>query len=189
MDQNAARDLLGVAPDAGAAEVLAAYGRRCRRLKQGVMEAWTLEARDRARRALKNLVVLRDIALGPIDAKRLRERRATERTVLVDDWWRPEDGVPMAVPDRAAALRWLGFTGSPAVPTVRRVIDARARGIKLRIARATTDYDLRLWQQTLSDLRRIAAAALGTPLGASDLVSDLEDTMTEGPPRAAPGTP
>jgi len=183
MDQKEARHLLGVAHDAGAVEVLAAYGRKSNRLKRGVMGAATIEGRDRARRALRNLTVVRDIALGPDDAKRLRERRAADRTVLVDDWWRPEDGVPMAVPGREGALRWLGFTGSPAIPTVRRVIDARARGIKLRIARATTDYDLRLWQQTLTDLRRVAAAALGT--GApGDLAGDLEDTMTDGAPPA-----
>jgi hypothetical protein len=184
MDQGAARDLLGVAHDAGAVEVLAAYGRRSRRLKQAVVDAASLEARDRARRALRNLVVLRDIALGPRDAERLRESRAAERAVLVDDWWRPEDGVPMSVPDRTAALRWLGFAGNPAVPTVRRVLDARARGIKLRIARATTDYDLRLWQQTLTDLRRIAASALGSGPGAPYMPPDLEDTMTDAPPKA-----
>jgi hypothetical protein len=184
MDQRTARDLLGVAHDAGVIEVLAAYGRRSRRLKLGVVEATSLEARDRARRALRNLVVVRDIALGPDDAARLRERRAAERAVLVDDWWRPEDGVPMAVPDRAGALRWLGFAGNPAIPTIRRVLDARARGIKLRIARATNDYDLRLWQQTLTDLRRIAASALGSAPGAPSVPPEFEDTMTETPPKA-----
>ncbi len=184
MDQKAARDLLGVAHDAGAVEVLAAYGRRSRRLKQDVMEAGSLEARDRARRALRNLVTVRDLALGPHDAERFRQRRAAERAVLVDDWWRPEDGVPMAVPDRAGALRWLGFAGNPAGPTIRRVLDARARGIKLRIARATTDYDLRQWQQTLTDLRRIAAAALGAESGIPYIPVDFEDTMTDTPPKA-----
>lgn len=186
MDQRMARDLLGVAHDAGAVEVLAAYGRRSGKLKHDVMEAPSLEARDRARRALRNLVVLRDLALGPHDAERLRTRRAAERAVLVDDWWRPEDGVPMAVPDRAGALRWLGFAGNPAGPTIRRVLDARARGIKLRIARATTDYDLRQWQQTLSDLRRIAAAALGAGPHGPYMPPDLEETMTDTPPTSPP---
>lgn len=184
MDQKTARNLLGVAHDASPVEVLAAYGRRSRRIKQDVMEAGSLEARDRARRALRDLVVLRDLALGAEDAERLRRRRSAERAVLVDDWWRPEDGVPMAVPDRAGALRWLGFAGNPAGPTIRRVVDARARGIKLRIARATTDYDLRQWQQTLADLRRIAAAALGPESGVPYIPPDFEETMTETPPKA-----
>jgi hypothetical protein len=182
MDQRAARELLGVAPDAGAVEVLAAYGRQSRRIKQDVMDAATLEARDRARRALKNLVVLRDLALGVADAERFRTRRAAGRTVLVDDWWRPEDGVPMAALDRTRALSWLGFDGSVSSPAVRRVLDARARGIKQRIARAATEYDLRLWQQTLCDLRRIGASALGIDVKA--LPADLEDTMTDAPPGA-----
>jgi hypothetical protein len=184
MDLRAARDFLGLAHDASAVDVLAAYGRRSRRLKREIMEATTLDARDRARRALRNLVLVRDIALGPHEAERHCGRRAAGRAVLVDDWWRPEDGVPMAVADRAGALRWLGFSDSPASPTLRRVLDARARGIKQRIARATTDHDLRLWQQTLADLRRIAATALGSAGGTRGTPGGFEDTLTETPPRA-----
>jgi len=184
MERAAARDLLGVAREATSVEILATYGRLSRRLKRRVVEAKSVAARDRARRALKNLVVLRDIALDPEDARELRRRRAAERPVLVDDWWRPEDGVPMAVPERGAALRWLGFGSDPAEPTIRRVLDARARGIKLRIARAATEYDLRLWQQTLVDFRRVASIALGAGSGAPYLPPDIEETMTETPPRA-----
>jgi len=184
VDEAAAKDLLGVPREAAATEVLAAYGRMSRRLKRDVMEARSLEARDRARRALKNLVVLRDLALGPGGVDALRRRQATERTVLVDDWWRPEDGVPMAMPDRAHALRWLGFGGETAMPTIRRVLDARARGIKLRIAHAATEYDLRLWQQTLADLRRVGSLALEVPRGATYAPPDIEETMTDAPPRA-----
>lgn len=184
MDRAVARRFLGVAPDAPAADVLAAYGRRSRRLKRGLVEARSVEARDRAQRALRNLVLLRDLALGPGDAAELRRLRAASRPVLVDDWWRPEDGVPMAVPDRAAALRWIGVGPDAGPATVRRVLDARARQIKMRIAQAPTAYDLRLWQQTLEDLRRLAGLALAAPPGGPPLFpSDGDDTMTETPPR------
>lgn len=182
MDQAAARHLLGVGNDAAATDVLEAYGRRSRRLKRRFVEARTVEARDRARRALKNLVVLRDLALGPRDAQELRARRAAERPVLVDDWWRPEDGLPAAVPDRAHALRWLSVAAGAVPATIRRVLDARARQIKLRIASATTEYDLHVWQQTLLDLRRLAALALAARPNDPILPHDADDTMTETPP-------
>jgi hypothetical protein len=100
----------------------------------------------------------------------------------VDDWWRPEDGVPIAVPDRAEALRWLGVGARAAPATVRRVLDARTRQIKLRISRAATEYDLHLWQQTLVDLRRVAAMALAPPPGEPYVPPDIEETATETPP-------
>ncbi len=182
MDQASARELLGVGTGAASADVLAAYGRRSQRLKRRLMEASSVEGRDRARRALRSLVVLRDLALGPRDAQELRLRRAAERPVLVDDWWRPEDRVPMAVPDRPAALRWLGIGTGAAPATIRRVLDARARQIKLRIAHATTQYDLHVWQQTLVDFRRLAALALAARPGEPLLPHDSDDTMTETPP-------
>ena len=182
MDQASARQALGVGAEAVASDILAAYARRSRRLKRRFMEAVTVEARDRCRRALRNLGILRDLALGPRDARELRTRRAQARPVLVDDWWRPEDGVPMAVPDRSAALRWLGIGEVAAPATIRRVLDARARQIKLCIARATTEYDLHLWQQTLVDLRRVAALALAALPGDPLLPHDADDTMTETPP-------
>jgi hypothetical protein len=182
MDQASARQALGVDAEAAASDILAAYARRSRRLKRRFMEAVTVEARDRARRALRNLGILRDLALGARDARELRVRRAAERPVLVDDWWRPEDGVPMAVPDRPAALRWLGIGAGAAPGTIRRILDARARQVKLRIASATTEYDLHLWQQTLMDLRRVAALALAPRPGEPLLPHDADDTMTETPP-------
>lgn len=182
MDQASARQALGVGADAAASDIVAAYGRRSHRLKRRLMEARTVEGRDRARRALRNLGILRDLALGARDARELRMRRAAERPVLVDDWWRPEDGVPMAVPDRAGALRWLGLGTGAAPPTIRRILDARARQIKLRIAHATTEYDLHLWQQTLLDFRRVAGLALAARPGEPILPHDADDTMTETPP-------
>ncbi|MFI5402622.1 MAG: hypothetical protein ACHQ1G_06765 [Planctomycetota bacterium] len=176
----AARQHLGVAAEATAAEILEAYGRRSRRLKAKLMEARTVEGRDRARRALKNLVIVRDLALGPRDARELKERRAADRPVLVDDWWRPEDGLP-TVPDRAHALRWLSMDGGASPATIRRVLDARARQIKLRIASAKTEYDLHIWQQTLLDLRRLATLALSAAHGEPYRPPDIEDTMTEVP--------
>jgi hypothetical protein len=150
-------------------------------MKRRLMEAKTVEGRDRARRALRNLGILRDLALGPRDAHELRTRRAAERPVLVDDWWRPEDGVPMAVPDRPAALRWLSVGAAASPGTIRRILDARARQIKLRIAHAATEYDLHVWQQTLVDFRRVASLALAARPGEA-LPYDSDDTMTETPP-------
>jgi hypothetical protein len=169
MDRLSARDLLGVPDEATAEEILDAYQRRGRELKQGVTEARSLEARDRARRALRNLVLLRDLALEPRDARAFRRRQAVEREALRDDGWQPADGVPMAVPDREAALSWLGLEGGAAPETIRRVLETRAHGLRLRIARAGTEYDLRLWQQTLVDLRRLASLV-------------LEETTAERPP-------
>ncbi len=180
VDQAGARRILGVGDGAAAADVLEAYGRRSQRLKRRLMEARTVEGRDRARRALKNLVVVRDLALGAREAQELRARRAAERPVLVDDWWQPEDGLPM-VPDRAHALRWLGLTSGAMPATIRGVLDARARQIKLRIASAKTEYDLHIWQQTLVDLRRLASLALAATPDAPHRPPDIEDTMTETP--------
>ena len=172
---------MGVDGEATAADVLAAYGRMSRRLKRRLVEATTVEGRDRARRALKSLVALRDLALGPHDAGELKARRATARPVLVDDWWRPEDGVPIALGGRADALRWLGVGARDGPASIRRVLDARTRQVKQRIARAATEYDLHVWQQTLSDLRRIGTLAMER-IDASDF-PDGDETATETPVR------
>jgi hypothetical protein len=53
--------------------------------------------------------------------------------------------------------------------------------VKQRIARAATEYDLHVWQQTLSDLRRIGTLAIGR-IDAGDL-ADGDETATETPVR------
>jgi hypothetical protein len=181
MDQESARRLIGLDGEATAADVLAAYGRMSRKLKRRLVEATTVEGRDRARRALKSLVAIRDVALGPSDAKELKARRAASRPVLVDDWWKPEDGVPISIADPADALRWLGVGARAGPAAVRRVIEARTRQVKQRIARAGTEYDLHVWQQTLADLRRIGTLA-GGKQGPDDM-PDSDETATETPVR------
>jgi hypothetical protein len=89
--------------------------------------------------------------------------------------------VPISAADRADALRWLGLDARAGPATIRRVLDARTRKVKQRIARATTEYDLHVWQQTLVDLRRIGTAAVGRP--ASDETPDSDETATETPVR------
>ena len=168
--------------EAAASDVIAAYGKLSRRLKRRLVEATTMEGRDRARRALKSLVAIRDVALGARDAQELKDRRAAVRPVLVDDWWRPEDGVPLSLGAREEALRWLGVGVLAGPATIRRMLDARARQVKQRIARAATEYDLHMWQQTLLDLRRIGTLARGN--GDAGDHPDHDETATEAPPQA-----
>jgi hypothetical protein len=182
MDQEAARRVMGVGVEATGADVLAAYGRLSRKLKRRLVEATTVEGRDRARRALKSLVTIRDVALGPHDASELKARRAAARPVLVDDWWRPEDGVPVSLAERVDVLRWLGVDARAGPSSIRRVLEARTRQLKQRIARAASEYDLHVWQQTLVDLRRIGAVVTAKPAAPDDL-SDTDETATETPVR------
>jgi len=195
MDRAAAREFLGVTTDAGAADVMAAYARRSRGLKRFLVQAASVAERDRARRALKNLVVIRDLALDPHHAHDLRRRRAERRPALVDDWWRPEDGVPVLVLDREAVFAWLGVGRSPAAAMIRRVLGARARRLKVRIAHAASEFEMRLYQQALLDLRRVAETALATSEGSSFEVLrassprlsrplDRDETMTDASPPA-----
>jgi hypothetical protein len=162
MNRAEARAFLGIRAEAGAGDVMSAYGRRSRRLKHALVSATTVEARDRVRRALRNLMVLRDLALEPHEAHALHRRRAERRAVLVDDWWGPEDGVP-PMADAGAAFAWLGVDRFAPPESVRRILSTRARKLKLRIAHAATEFDLRRFQQALSDLGRVAATALAAP--------------------------
>jgi hypothetical protein len=189
MHRSAARELLGVARDAPAAAVMAAYGRRSRRLKHALLEAATVGARDRLQRALRNLIVLRDLALDTAEADALYRRRAERRPVLVDDWWTPAHGIP-ALPDRAGARDWLGVGPRASAAAIREVSQARSRQLKMRIARATTEQELHLLQHALADLRRAVASALAPPSGAllrirrqGDLSAPLEseDTLSDHP--------
>jgi hypothetical protein len=175
VNRAAARRFLGVDSRAEPADVLAAYDRTSRRLKQRIVDARTVTERNRAVRALRNLRALRDIALDPADIDELRRAEAASRPVLVDDWWQPDDGVPTAVSDRASALRWLGLGPGADRKTVRGILLARGRLLKQRIAQARSEASLRQWQGKLADFRRISAFALPKPFPPSD----PEDTATE----------
>jgi hypothetical protein len=155
-DRTAARVALGAREDATVDEILGAYSLRSRVLKQQIIRSRDVEERDRVRRLLRDLVSLRDRALGAAEASGYRLQRSNAVRLLRSDDWSLAVGVPEAALDRRAGLAFFGIPSAEATPTrVRQVYRARSGMLKQAIARASDNERLHELQAMLARMQRI----------------------------------
>lgn len=165
VDREGALAWLGLLPDATPQEVEAEYRRHSRPLKRLLVQAKTLEEREKYRRELRSLIQIRDRALGPEAARARRERRKAKK---VEDWWTPEMDVPEGIRDRRSAAKFFG-RGTPVA--IRRVFHQRSRELKQRVAHAKDEEQIRFYQDALQRLNELFHLALDVEL--SDSSFDL----------------
>jgi len=156
-----AKEFLGLYADATPEQIEIAYTKRGSRLKRRIIQAKSVALREKARRALKNLVVVRDLALGPRAARARRRAKLARRIqdARKDDW-APELGVPRHITSRTGALRFFGLGRHASPELVNDVFHARSRVLKARIAHAANNTDLLEVQQALAHLNILYQLAL-----------------------------
>jgi hypothetical protein len=186
MDSKKAKTRLGLSATATADSVEATYVRRSKVLKRRLVEAGTVEERERVRSELKNLVYLRDIALGPEAAAAYREerQRRKERREQNKDWWSPSTGIPERIQTRESALVFFGLGSDASTEEIRHGFFQRSRALKREIAHAQTDADLQFFQNTLRRLNELLRLCFEPPThqeydAADDVLADLDATHTE----------
>ena len=180
MEQERALAVFGLGPDAGPQEVEKAYAVRSRVLKRRIVQAGSVDDRNHNRRLLRDLVEIRDIALGPEAAAELHARREGLKRQRDADWWQPSLGVPGDIADRRAALQFLGLGPFATAGQIEGVFHRRSRMLKARIAKAPTQGEMQQYREALrrlNDIFHLAAA----PRPAREAGPDLahEETLSD----------
>jgi hypothetical protein len=188
MERQRALEVLGLGADASAGEVQRAYAVRSRVLKRRIVDAINVDERNRFRRLLSDLVRIRDCALGPEAAARLkaqRRRRQGDHEQTPADWWHPELGVPEEVADRKGALDFFGCSPYTSHANIREVFFRRSRELKRRIAHASDDNQLSEFRVALRRLNELLALAVSAPplkeqpLEESPVAHPDDETLTD----------